>query len=124
MSRSSLTEFALANPLYVWVIVLTCLVGGLAGGQRIAQLADNVALHFAILEHAFDGQLHVAPHGGVGRGVRRRCGRSRRARAAVRRRVGEATAALGAASGFGETRAAAEALEALALADQALSALI
>ena len=46
------------------------------------------------------------------------------ARAAVRRRVGEATAALGAASGFGETRAAAEALEALALADQALSALI
>ena len=46
------------------------------------------------------------------------------ARAAVRRRVGEATAALGAAAGFGETRAAAEALEALALADQALSALI
>ena len=40
MSRSSLTEFALANPLYVWVIVLTCLVGGLAGGQRIAQLED------------------------------------------------------------------------------------
>ena len=38
MSRSALTEFALANPLYVWVIVLTCLVGGLAGGQRIAQL--------------------------------------------------------------------------------------
>ena len=46
------------------------------------------------------------------------------ARAAVRRRVGEATAALGAASGFGETRAAAEALEALALADQALSLLL
>ena len=40
MSRSSLTEFALANPLYVWVIVLTCLVGGLAGGQGIAQLED------------------------------------------------------------------------------------
>jgi multidrug efflux pump subunit AcrB len=40
MSRSSLTEFALANPLYVWVIVLTCLIGGLAGGQRIAQLED------------------------------------------------------------------------------------
>ena len=46
------------------------------------------------------------------------------ARAAVRRRVGEATAALGAASSFGETRAAAEALEALALADQALSLLL
>ena len=40
ISRSSLTEFALANPLYVWVIVLTCLVSGLAGGQRIAQLED------------------------------------------------------------------------------------
>ena len=40
MSRSSLTEFALAHPLYVWVIVLTCLIGGLAGGQRIAQLED------------------------------------------------------------------------------------
>ena len=46
------------------------------------------------------------------------------ARAAVRERVGEATAALGAASGFGETRAAAEALEALAVADQALAALL
>jgi len=46
------------------------------------------------------------------------------ARAAVRERVGEATAALGAASGFGETRAAAEALEALAVADRALSALL
>ena len=46
------------------------------------------------------------------------------ARAAVRRRVGEATAALGAAARFGDTRAAAEALEALALADQALAALI
>jgi hypothetical protein len=46
------------------------------------------------------------------------------AHAAVRERVGEATAALGAASGFGETRAAAEALEALAVADRALSALL
>ena len=40
MSRSSLTEFALANPLFVWVVVLTCLFAGLAGGQRIAQLED------------------------------------------------------------------------------------
>ena len=40
MSKSSLTEFALANPLFVWVVVLTCLFAGLAGGQRIAQLED------------------------------------------------------------------------------------
>ena len=40
MSRSSLTEFALKKPLYVWLIVLTCLVGGLAGGNGIAQLED------------------------------------------------------------------------------------
>jgi multidrug efflux pump subunit AcrB len=40
LSKSSLTEFALANPLFVWVVVLTCLFAGLAGGQRIAQLED------------------------------------------------------------------------------------
>ena len=40
MSRSSLTDFALANPLFVWVVVLSCLVAGLVGGQRIAQLED------------------------------------------------------------------------------------
>jgi multidrug efflux pump subunit AcrB len=40
LSKSSLTEFALANPLFVWVVVLTCLLAGLAGGQRIAQLED------------------------------------------------------------------------------------
>lgn len=40
MPKSSLTEFALANPLFVWVVVLTCLLAGLAGGQRIAQLED------------------------------------------------------------------------------------
>ena len=40
MSRSSLTDFALANPLFVWVVVLSCLFAGLVGGQRIAQLED------------------------------------------------------------------------------------
>lgn len=40
MTRASLTEFALANPLYVWLLVLVCLLGGLLGVQSIARLED------------------------------------------------------------------------------------
>lgn len=40
MTRRSLTEFALANPLYVWLVVLACMVGGVLGVQSIARLED------------------------------------------------------------------------------------
>ncbi len=66
MSRSSLTEFALANPLYVWLITLACLIGGLAGGQRIAQLEDPpypIKIAFVFTEYpgasALDVELEV-----------------------------------------------------------------
>ena len=62
MSRSSLTELALANPLYVWVVVLTCLVGGLAGGQSIARLEDPpypIKIAFVFTEYPGASALDV-----------------------------------------------------------------
>jgi multidrug efflux pump subunit AcrB len=62
MSRSSLTEFALANPLYVWVVVLACVIGGLAGGQRIAQLEDPpypIKIAFVFTEYPGASALEV-----------------------------------------------------------------
>ena len=64
MSRSSLTEFALANPLYVWVIVLTCLIGGLAGvhptaSKHTVEIYPHVP---AALEHFRLHGLEVGEH--------------------------------------------------------------
>ena len=62
MSRSNLTEFVLANPLYVWVIVLTCLLGGLAGSQTIARLEDPpypIKMAFVFTEYPGASALDV-----------------------------------------------------------------
>lgn len=62
MSRPNLTEFALANPLYVWVIALTCLLGGLAGSQNIARLEDPpypIKMAFVFTEYPGASALDV-----------------------------------------------------------------
>lgn len=62
MSRTDLTEFTLANPLYVWVIVLTCLLGGLAGSQNIARLEDPpypIKIAFVFTEYPGASALDV-----------------------------------------------------------------
>jgi len=62
VSRSNLTEFVLANPLYVWVIVLTCLLGGLAGSQTIARLEDPpypIKMAFVFTEYPGASALDV-----------------------------------------------------------------
>ena len=62
MSRSNLTEFVLANPLYVWVIALTCLLGGLAGSQTIARLEDPpypIKMAFVFTEYPGASALDV-----------------------------------------------------------------
>ena len=74
MSRSSLTEFALANPLYVWVIVLTCLIGVTYVGTLAATLGRDWADFWSIW----------ARFGSFGRLKRHRLSRSRVARVAIR----------------------------------------
>lgn len=40
MSRRSITELAIDHPLYVWILALACILGGLVGVDKIARLED------------------------------------------------------------------------------------